>query len=219
MRVPRRGPDPFPCPNPARIGPTIKHGRNGGTGMSGGILYFYRTYTATASGSRIRRERCTGCSRVFEYRVTREVQGGGHSAFFLNNAGAAVSAKMRARANLDRALDEAIKPVHCPSCGIYQPDMVRILRGQHGKQYEPNNYASARITVPAANAWRAACAANTIESYTEFKDVWPTLSWHADQQIKEIKYPPHVRKLVSTFGWIAWGAFGLFIIGISIGRM
>src|SRR6266851_5098381 len=87
------------APIQPRIGPTINMGARG-TGMSGGILYFYRTYTANASGSRIRRERCTGCSRIFEYRVTREVQGGGHSAFFLNNAGAAASAKMRARANL-----------------------------------------------------------------------------------------------------------------------
>jgi hypothetical protein len=126
---------------------------------------------------------------------------------------------MRARANLDRELDEAIEPVHCPSCGIYQPDMVRVLRGQHGKHYEPNKYASERIAVPAANAWRAACEANTIEAYTKFKDVWPTLSWHADQQIKEIKYPPHVRKLVASFGWIVWGALFALIVGISIGRM
>jgi hypothetical protein len=77
--------------------------------------------------------------------IWREVQGGGHSAFYLNNAGAEASAQVRARANLTRALDEAIEPVHCPRCGIYQPDMVRILRKQHGKRYEANKYASERI--------------------------------------------------------------------------
>jgi hypothetical protein len=117
--------------------------------MSGGFLYFYRTYTATVSGSQKRRERCAGCSCVFEYVITREVQGGGHSAFHLNNTGAAESAKTRARANLNRALDEAIEPVHCPTCGIYQPAMVRVLRERHGKQFDPNRYASARIAFSA----------------------------------------------------------------------
>lgn len=192
---------------------------NRGSRMSGGVLYFYRTYTATASGSRRRRERCAGCSRVFEYVVTRQVEGGGHSAFLLNNAGAAANAKMRARENLDRVLNETIEPVHCPTCGIFQTDMVRVLRERHGKRCEPNKYASEQIAVPVASAWRAACAANTVESYTKFKEVWPAHSWHAEQQIKEIKYPLHVRKLVSSFGWIMWGALFALIVGISFGRM
>jgi hypothetical protein len=50
------------------------------------------------------------------------------------------------------------------------------------------------------NAWRAAYAADTIESYTKFKQVWPTFSSYADHQIKEIKIPPEVRKLVGGFG-------------------
>jgi len=132
----------------------------------------------------------------------------------LNNAGAEVSAESRARANLIRALDEAIEPVHCPACGIFQPDMVRVLREQRGTRYEPNKYASERIAAPVADAWRAACAANTVESYTKFMEVWPTFSWHAEKQIKELKYPPLLRKLVSGVVWIVWGALVLFVIGI-----
>ena len=185
--------------------------------MSGGaFFYLYRTYTATASGSRRRRERCVGCSCVFEYTITRGVAGGGHSAFMLNNAGAAASAKTRARANLVRALDEATEPVHCPTCGIYQPAMVRVLCERHGKRFEPNKYASERIAAPAASAWRAACAGNTVAAYTKFREVWPTLDWHAKKQIKQLKYPPHVRKLVSVFLWIAWGALALFAVGIVV---
>lgn len=186
--------------------------------MSGGaFVYFYRTYTATASGSRTRRERCVGCSSVFEYTITREVAGGGHSAFMLNNAGAAVSAKARARANLARALDEAIEPAHCPTCGIYQPAMVGVLRERHGKQFDPNKYASARVAYSAADLWRTARAMNTKEAYANFMVVWPTLDRQAKQQIKELRYPPHVRKLVSRLLWIGWSALAVVAVGAVVG--
>jgi hypothetical protein len=181
-----------------------------------GFFYFWRTYTATVSGSITRRERCVGCSCVFCYEITRQVVGGGHSAFLLDNSRAAASAEMRARANLDRALNEAIEPVHCPACGIFQPDMVQVLRERRGKRYEPNKYASERVAVPAADAWRAACAVNTVERYTEFREVWPTLSWYAEKQIKDLRYPPHLRDLTM---WAAWGAAALIFVGaVFIGR-
>jgi hypothetical protein len=178
------------------------------------MLYFWRSYTSVVSGSTTRRERCVGCSYLFAYEITCEAAGGGHSPFFLNNAGAAAKAEIRARANLDRALNEAIEPVHCPACGIFQPHMVRLLRERRGSRYEPNKYASERIAAPVADAGRAACAANTVESYTKFMEVWPTFSWHAERQIKELKYPPLLRKLVSGLFWLVWGALVLFVIGI-----
>ena len=182
----------------------------------GGFFYFYRTYTATVSGSRKRRETCIGCSSSFEYQVTRVAQGGGHSGFLLNNRGASASADMRARANLVRALDEAIEPVHCPTCGIYQPDMVQALRERYGKRFDPNKYAAERIKFPAADLWRAACKMNTKEAYDRFIEVWPTLDWHAKKQIKELRYPPQVRKLVGRIGWMLWGALALGAIGIVL---
>jgi hypothetical protein len=153
--------------------------------MSGGFFYFYRTYTSTVSGSRIKRERCVGRSGVFEYEITRVAQGGGHSAFYLNNRGAAESATTRAHANLVRALDEAIEPVACPTCGIYQPDMVQILRERHGKRFDPNKYAAERVKFPAARLWRAACEINTKEAYSRFIEVWPTLDSHGKEKISE----------------------------------
>jgi hypothetical protein len=174
--------------------------------MSGGFLYFYRTYTATASGSVRRHERCVGCSCVFEYSITREVQGGGHAPFFLGGAGAAEDARMRACANLKRALDEAVEPIHCPTCGIFQPHMVEVLRQRYGRQCKPNKYASERIAIPIRTAWRLACEANTVESYTRFIGVWPTWAWHAKQRIKELKYTD-LRKVF----WIVWIAVALFI--------
>ena len=179
--------------------------------MSGGILYFYRTYTATASGSVRRRERCVGCSCVFEYVITREVEGGGHAPFCLGNAGAAEDAKLRARDNLNRALSEAIEPVHCPTCGIFQPEMVEVLRQQYGKQYEPNKYASERLAIPVATAWHLAREADSVEAYTKFLEVWPTNSLNptltirsffvraARVRLKVLKYPLYLRKIVEWY--------------------
>ncbi|MFZ1923967.1 MAG: hypothetical protein WAU57_20305 [Xanthobacteraceae bacterium] len=182
----------------------------------GGIFYFYRTYTATVSGSAKRHERCVGCSRDFEYEIKRVAQGGGHSGFYFNNAGASASADARARANLVHALDEAIEPVHCPTCGIYQPDMVRVLRKRHGKRFDPNKYAAERIKYPVASLWHIARKMNTKEAYNRFIEVWPTFDFDAKKRISELRYPPHVRKLVGRVAWMLWGALALGTVGIVI---
>jgi hypothetical protein len=54
--------------------------------------------------------------------------------------------------------------------------------------------------LPVHRAWRAACMENTVPSYTKFIEVWPTLDGPAKKEIKELNYPPHVRKLVSRLG-------------------
>jgi hypothetical protein len=94
-----------------------------------GFAYFWRQHTTKVTGSILRRMKCDGCSFEFEYVAARDGWGGGHSPFIVfNNAGAAAAAEKRARASLNRALDEAVEAVPCPACGIYQPDMVRALR-------------------------------------------------------------------------------------------
>ena len=50
----------------------------------------------------------------------------------------------------------------------------------------------------------SACKINTKEAYNRFMEVWPTFDWQAKKQIKELRYPPHVRKLVSNIGWMLW---------------
>jgi hypothetical protein len=184
--------------------------------MSGGFLYLYRTYTSTVGGSRQKRETCVGCSCNFEYKITRVAQGGGHSGFYLNNRGAAESAKTRAQANLVRTLDEAIEPVSCPTCGIYQPDMVQALRERHGKRFDPNKYAEERIKFPVASLWRAACEINTKEAYNRFIEVWPTLDLQANKKISELRFPLHVRKLMGRLGWVLWGALALCCVGFVL---
>jgi hypothetical protein len=178
-----------------------------------GFAYFYRTYTATVSGSHERVERCAGCSSVFRYSIRRTVQGGGHSAFGLANAAAAVVADRRAREKLRQELDEAIEPVSCPVCGIFQPSMVDVLGKRIGRGYEPNEYALQRIAVPAEAAWRAACAANTVDSYKTFAKVWPTYDQLAETRLRELRHPM-LRKLLSGVFYAVWGAVALAAVGM-----
>jgi hypothetical protein len=100
-------------------------------------------------------------------------------------------------------------------CGIFQPSMVRVLRERLGRQYEPNKYASERIAVPVASAWSDACSANTIQSYSKFIEVWPTYSWHAEERIRDIRYP-HLRKLSSSIFWIVWGTIAFFFLLLMV---
>jgi hypothetical protein len=180
----------------------------------GGFAYFWRSYTSTISGSIEKRVRCVGCSRVFSYIIKRTAAGGGHSPLFLANAGAAEKARQRARTNLDRALSEGVDPVHCPGCGIYQPEMVQVLRKEFGKDYEPNIWAKMRLAMSPIDTWAGACEANTIRSYTNFMLIWPMYSAHAKKKINELKYPPHLRKLFRVIAWAAWGGLILFVFYI-----
>lgn len=189
--------------------------------MTGGFLYFWRSYTSEVSGSSTRRIRCVGCSRVFEYDITRVAVGGGHSPFLLDTRRAKEDARTRAHANLVQALQEAIEPVHCPVCGIFQPEMLRVLGERYGKRYgklyDPNKYALEQLAISPEEACRVACTTNTVEAYVKFKEVWPALSLYADEQIKEIKYPPRLRKLIAIFGWFLWGLLFWLIVGVVFG--
>jgi hypothetical protein len=94
--------------------------------------------------------------------------------------------------------------------------MVQALRERHGMRFDPNKYAAERIKFPVASLWRAACEINTKEAYNRFIEVWPTLDWRAKKQIKELRYPPHVRKLVSRLGWMLWGTLAVCSIGLVL---
>src|SRR5262249_13964688 len=121
-------------------------------------------------------------------------------------AGAEVRAEIHARANLKRALAEAVEPVPCPRCGMIQPNMVEVLRQRYGRGYEPNKYAAERIAIPVATAWRSACEANSVESYSKFMKVWPTHRFDAERRIRDLKY-----KAVAPYFWVVWAALVLFI--------
>jgi hypothetical protein len=179
------------------------------------MTYFYRTHTATLSGSVEKTERCFACSSTFCYEVRRTVAGGGHSPFGLTDAGAAAAAERRARDKLRITLEDAIEPVPCPVCGVFQPHMIaEIRRVVRSKDYDPNSFARERISEPIQTAWRRALAANNIEAYQAFAQVWPTHAHFAKAQIRELRFPV-ARKLLSYLFRVLWGAVALAAIVLS----
>jgi hypothetical protein len=173
-----------------------------------GFAYFYRTYTTTVSGSARKRVRCEGCSMEYGYEMRRIAQGGGHSAFGLTNSGAAAAANERARTNLAHALDRDIEAVFCPKCGLYQSDMVALLRKRLGPKIDPNAFASVRATIPVEIGWREARAADELALYQRFVEIWPGHSSYAEQRIRELKYPT-LRRTFRVLFWSAWGLAAL----------
>jgi hypothetical protein len=184
----------------------------------GGFFYAYRTYTASVSGSARRHVQCVGCSHEYEYTLQRSAYGGGHSAFFLANESASYKAKERARDNLVKALGEGVEAVFCPSCGIYQPEMVRLLKKQLGPKCEPNKWASMRTTIPVQLAWREVQAADTVLMYSRFAEMWPTHSGLVADRIWELKHPTLVKiKRVLNLGiWFLWGLVVATVVALFV---
>jgi len=122
--------------------------------------YIGRTYTMTVSGTVSRRERC---AIAFEYEICRDGMGNGHSPFLLFNFGARQTAERRARKALQRAFVGAVEPVHCPTCGMYQPEMVPELERRFGVRFDPNEHAAERVTIPFNVLWK-----KMVETYERF---------------------------------------------------
>jgi hypothetical protein len=165
--------------------------------------YIGRTYTMTVSGTVSRRERCCHCSTAFEYEICRNGMGNGHSPFLLLNSGAKQTAERRARKALQRAFVGAVEPVHCPTCGMYQPEMVPELERQFGVRFDPNEYAAERVTIPFNVIWKKTHEADTVEAYERFMRVWPRHADHAKLRLREllgIYQPEMVPELERRFG-------------------
>lgn len=141
------------------------------------------------------------CSCVYEYTITRTAQGGGHSGFFLNNVGAAVTAKQRASHNLNQTLQEAVEPAHCPRCGFYQPEMVRVFKKERGASYDPNKFASQRIGAPLKVAMASAQTENSEAGYKKFIEVWPVHSFWAEQEIRKLRESSTRGRIYRIISW------------------
>lgn len=155
--------------------------------MSFGFIYFWKSHTATVSGSVKRHVTCVNCGEPFYYVAKRVAQGGGHNPLHLNPRGATEMARKRAFINLDRALDGAIEAAHCPTCGIFQPEMVAYIRKELGKEVDPNKFANERLTIPFREAWNTANISDDVDAYNHFIEVWPNATgsvWAAKQRIK-----------------------------------
>lgn len=81
------------------------------------------TYTSTIEVRCWKEHTCACCGAVYAYEFVRKVSGQGN-----NEANAAVAARKAAEKAMQREVD--LQP--CPTCGLYQPDMVGQQRaGRH----------------------------------------------------------------------------------------
>ena len=96
------------------------------------IPIFWKQYTATAQGSRLKFVPCEHCSVEYVYVIEREATGAGVSMYMLNNEGAAGQATSDAGEMLSAVLENDFDPVPCPVCGHYQRYMFPKLLGNTG---------------------------------------------------------------------------------------
>ena len=175
-----------------------------------GFFYTWTSHSATVTNSTAREVCCFNCRTSFEYQVTRTARGGGHSPFHMSQKRAAEDARRRAFINVSLALRDAIEPVYCPSCGVFQPDMVQELRTKLGLSIDPNKYARERLVIPFRIAWQIAIAEDTPEAYRHFTEVWPSATgsvYAAKERIKFLTRLPLVAftyKLAPLFATTVW---------------
>jgi hypothetical protein len=181
--------------------------------MSG--AYIGRTYTITVSGAVSTRARCGHCSTAFEYNIRRNGMGNGHSPFLLNNSGAKRTAERRARMALERALAEAVEPVHCPTCGMYQPEMVRELERRFGVRFDPNEHSAERVTIPFHVIWDKTCQTNTAEAYERFMRIWPIYTDQAKLRLRELRHPLR-RRVMRALSWAVWTVIAVGFGGLVL---
>jgi hypothetical protein len=143
---------------------------------------------------------CSGCGLQFVYRLERSARGTGSSHYFADNKVGRDRAVASARANLESELRRGVDPVPCPHCGIYQPEMDRLLRKRHGRKYDPNAYAAQRVQVPQERAWMTALISDTVEAYSAFLRVWPTSKQRPSAQKRMYELEGRTLKLA----WLAW---------------
>ncbi len=96
------------------------------------IPIFWKQYTATAEGSRVKFVPCEHCSVEYVYVIEREAMGSGTSMYMLNNEGAADRAASAAGETLSNVLENDFDPIPCPECGHYQRYMFPKLLGNTG---------------------------------------------------------------------------------------
>ncbi len=82
------------------------------------------TYTSTISINCWKQHTCVGCGALFRYRFSREVTG---------SAGTPEGAEEDAEKTAAKVLKDGVEPRPCPTCGLYQPEMIGARRASvHG---------------------------------------------------------------------------------------
>lgn len=85
-----------------------------------------RICTVTASAPRI--IRCEQCGRSYAYWVARQGEGIAQNVLWLRGEEASREAQLKAAAQAQAALADAVDPVPCPNCGWLQSTMIGRAR-------------------------------------------------------------------------------------------
>jgi hypothetical protein len=81
------------------------------------------TYYCTITFNCWKEHTCVGCKGVYAYKFTRTVKGQG---------GTEAGAKMAAENSVTNAIKNQVDMHPCPTCGLYQPDMIGSQRATWG---------------------------------------------------------------------------------------
>jgi len=113
------------------------------------------SYRATVELELVKQHRCVGCNCAFRYPMKRSAQAQGATPEQASEA---------ARVQLGKDLESGVEPRPCPSCGIYQPEMVERARS--------DVYGVVAFLVHAAPGVLAVLAATDVLA-------WYTAAWAA----------------------------------------
>lgn len=124
-----------------------------------------KTYTSTFQIRCWKHHKCVGCEGNYAYEFIRKITGGGRTA---------EKASAKAKANAEKALKSDTDLHPCPTCSLYQPDMIGqrrakrswiifwcalvafiislIIASEHGVPYNTLNWVVAAICAIAAGA-------------------------------------------------------------------
>jgi len=83
-----------------------------------------KTFTATIDAKAWKQHTCVGCGDVYSYELSRKVTG---------QAPSAEQAELNAQANVARTLTTEVDSHPCPTCGLFQPDMIGQSRAARHK--------------------------------------------------------------------------------------
>jgi hypothetical protein len=92
------------------------------------MQYIGQDIAITVTRSVCRHISCESCGRGYSFIDEKTVMRAAHSAYMLDNEGAARVAREDAEREADRLLASEIGPVPCPHCGWYQRAMIQTLR-------------------------------------------------------------------------------------------
>jgi len=147
-----------------------------------------KSHSARAAGAIWRTVKCVGCGCEFLYRMQRDAKATKFDVAMMSDDEMTMATSSEAWALLAHRLHAECDAVPCPDCGIYQPDMVAMLR----KRYSRLPYVAGIVAIA---VWA-------------IHIIGVALRNHRDS------FRPAIQMLGPPFGYLLIGA--LFAIGVGV---